>query len=237
MAKVAIIEDDVAFNNHLRDLISSYSVEIAQAFSREEAIDLINGEKFDVVIVDVDLGAGPKDKYAGFELLLTLSGQKTVSLVVSGVPQPNLQDVALSLQAYDFIGKPFPDRSFINKFEHALKTSQLREDESIAMPAGEGSLPEHLTKDPQTRHALRWKGERVRGLTITHIRLLACLIEKPGTVVKRSVLADQMGSSSSPAAIATHMTEIRKKFVEIDPTFDCIQPEPGVGYVWKTKSK
>lgn len=237
MPKVAIIDDDKSTNDHLRDLIATHSVEIFQAFSRDDAIQLIEKNRFDVVIADVDLGPGPKEKYAGFELLSLLNGLKTVTLVVSGVPQPNLQEVALSLQAYDFIGKPIPDLSFINKFEHALKTSQMREDESIITPSGEAALPAHLTKDPNVRHALRWKDQPVRGLTITHLRLIACLIESPGVAVKKNVLAHQLGSSNAASAIATHMTEIRKKFVEIDPEFDCIQPEPGVGYVWKTNPK
>jgi DNA-binding response OmpR family regulator len=154
-------------------------------------------------------------------------------LVVSGVPQPNLHDVALSLQAYDFIGKPIPELSFINKFEHALKTSQMREDESIVSPASVFSLPANLTKDENIRHALRWKGRLVRGLTLTQLRLVACLIERPGVPVNKAALAQQLGSSSASQAIATHISEIRRQFVEIDPDFSHIQSEPGVGYVWK----
>ncbi|NYE63153.1 DNA-binding response OmpR family regulator [Duganella sp. 1224] len=235
MPKVAIIEDDQSTNDHLRDLISKYPVEILQAFNREDAIQIIENHRLDVVIVDVDLGPGPKEKYAGFELLNLLNGKKTITLVVSGVPQPNLHEVALSFQAYDFIGKPIPDLSFVNKFEHALRTSQMREDESIVKPGEDGLLPEHLTKDPYVRHTLRWKGQVVKGLTLTHLRLIACLVENPGVPITKIVLAKQLGTSNATTAIATHMSEIRKKFVEIDQDFDRIQPEPGVGYVWKTK--
>jgi DNA-binding response OmpR family regulator len=236
MLKVAIIEDDVTMNNHLRQLIHGFDVDVIQAFTREDAIRLVKESRFDVVIIDVDLGPGPKEKYAGFEILSLLNGTRTVSLVVSGAPHPNLQDLALSLQAYDFIGKPIPELSFINKFEHALKTSQMQEGESIVTIGTEGSLPMHLTKDPHIQYGLRWHGKLVRGLTLTQLRLVACLIEKPGVPVKRAALAHQLGTSSSPAAIATHMSEIRKQFVEIDPDFNHIQPEPGVGYVWKIES-
>jgi DNA-binding response OmpR family regulator len=233
MLKVAIIEDDESTSEHIRNLISSYGVEVQQAFTREQATKMIESTLFDVVIVDVDLGPGPKEKYAGFEILAMLNGKRTVTLVVSGQPHPNLHDVALSLQAYDFIGKPIPEAGFVNKFEHALKTSQMREDESIFSSNGDSVLPANLTKDIHIRHALRWKGRLVRGLTLTQLRLISCLIEKPGVPVNKSALANQLGSSNAAQAIATHISEIRKQFIEIDPDFNHIQSEPGVGYVWK----
>jgi DNA-binding response OmpR family regulator len=233
MLKVAIIEDDESTNKHLCQLISGYDVEVVPAYTREDAIKLVKSQRFDVVIVDVDLGPGPKEKYAGFEILTLLNGAQTVTLVVSGAPHPNLQELAISLQAYDFIGKPIPELSFINKFEHALKTAQMQEGDNVVSLGSEVALPPNLTKDPKIQYGLRWKGTLVRGLTLTQLRLVACLIEQPGTPVRRAALAHQLGTSNAAAAIATHMSEIRKQFVEIDPEFSQIQPEPGVGYVWK----
>jgi len=236
MLKIAIIEDDESMSKHLAQLVSCYDVDVAQAFTREDAIKLVKKQRFDIVIVDVDLGPGPKEKYAGFEILSLLNGTRTVTLVVSGAPHPNLQELAISLQAYDFIGKPIPDLGFINKFEHAIKTAQMTEGDNIVSPGDERSLPPNLTKDPKIQHALRWKGKLVRGLTLTHLRLIACLVERPGTPVRRAELAIQLVTSNATTAIATHMSEIRKQFVEIDADFNHIQPEPGVGYVWKIES-
>jgi DNA-binding response OmpR family regulator len=233
MLRVAVIEDEESMNKHLVQLISGYDVHVVQAFTREQALQLVKAQRFDIVIVDVDLGPGPKEKYAGLEILSLLNGTPTVTLVVSGAPHPNLQELAISLQAYDFIGKPIPELSFINKFEHALKTAQMQEGDNIVSLGSEISLPPNLTKDPKIQYGLRWKGTLVRGLTLTHLRLVACLIEKPGTPVKRAELANQLVTSNAATAIATHMSEIRKQFVEIDPEFSHIQPEPGVGYVWK----
>jgi DNA-binding response OmpR family regulator len=234
MLRIAIIEDDESTNNHLRNLIGSYNVEIVQAFRRDEAIRLIENSVFDVVIVDVDLGAGPKEKFAGFEILSLLNGKRTITLVVSGAPHSNLHDVALSLQAYDFIGKPIPELSFVNKFEHALRAAQMYEGESAVSPGGAGALPPNLTKDSKVQFGLRWKGNLVR-LSLTHLRLVTCLIETPGVPVRRATLAVQLGSSNAAAAVATHMSEIRQRFIDVDPDFNHIQSEPGVGYVWKTE--
>ncbi|MGZ4164849.1 MAG: response regulator transcription factor [Tumebacillaceae bacterium] len=232
MQKVAIIEDDESTNNHLRDLISGYDVEITQAFTRDAAITLLDKSTFDLAIVDVDLGPGPKEKYAGFEVLSLLGNAKTITLVVSGAPHSNIHDVAISLQAYDFIGKPIPELSFINKFEHALLASKSKGEDTIST---DGALPPNLTKDPKLQFALRWKNKPVR-LTLTHLRLVTCLVERPGVPVKRETLNAQMGSTSSTAALATHISEIRQRFIDVDSEFDHIQSEPGVGYVWKNEA-
>src|SRR5450759_1778707 len=106
MPKIAIIEDDQATNDRLKGLVKSLEgTEVFQAFDRASAELLIASRQFDLVIVDIELGQGPKDKYGGLGILSSLGDKRTVTLVVSGMPEQNLPDVAISLRAYDFIGK------------------------------------------------------------------------------------------------------------------------------------
>jgi DNA-binding response OmpR family regulator len=235
MPNVAIIEDVESMSNRLRDLVSSLPNVVArQAFNREQAIALIEEDHFDVVIVDIELGPGLSEKYAGFEVLKLLHGRPTVTLVVSGTSQEILHDVSLSLHAYDFIGKPFNDRIFLNKFEHALAASRdINADNTDNASDPQTIMPANLTRDSKKRFGFRWKGQPVK-LTVTQARLVDCLIGQPGQIVKKEALTAQMAYSNAASAIATHLSEARNRFKLVDSTFDQIESEPGVGYYWKT---
>jgi two-component system OmpR family response regulator len=231
MANVAIIEDNVEVNNHLKELVESVSdTVVSQYFDRCSAEIAIQQEQFDLVVLDIELGQAPKDKYGGLQILSQLRGKRTVTLVVSGTSEESLPDIVISLQAYDFIGKPINDLNFLNTLEHALHWQQpelSEEDKSEktkVWPAG-------LAPDPDRHPGFMWKNTRVR-LTLTQIRLINCLIRHPGQPVDKSQLAKQLDSSNSTAAIATHMSDIRHRFTDVDPNFNSIIVDPGKGYVW-----
>jgi len=231
MPKVAIIDDDRSTNDRIYDLLKDVpDISVKQAFDGRAASALLANEHFDIVILDIDLGDGPRGRYGGFTILSELRGQKTTTLVVSGMQEDNLADVAISLRAYDFIGKPFSSLDFFNKFEHALEaqlSDPLEEGDS-----GAQGWPSELETDPNRIHGLKWKGRSI-GLSITQSALVHCLLRQIGKPVSTQVLTKQLKSSNSPGAVASHLTAARKKFVDADPEFNRIRNEPGMGYMWK----
>ncbi len=232
MRRVVVVEDDAATNEHLKELLQAMpGVSVVQALDRTTAEAVINSNQLDLAIVDIDLGQGPKNKFAGFALLAELSKKGCTTIVVSGMPEDNLKEVSLSLSAYDFIGKPINDLDFINKVEHALAWEAT---EASRNQVGVQAWPDGLGPDPSRKPGLLWNGRPVR-LTLTELGIVHCLIEPPGQVVEYSRLAKTMKSSNSSKALATHMTGVRKKFIDVDPGFDQIDAEPGKGYVWKTE--
>jgi DNA-binding response OmpR family regulator len=233
MKSIAVVEDDKSTNDKLRSLLETISdVQVEQAFDMEGAEALIGGQRFDLVILDIELGQGPREKHAGLKLLSQLSGWGCPTIVVSGMPEANLQSVALSLSAYDFISKPISELDFIRKAEHALAW-KVQPDTSSADP--ERMWPAGLAVNPDRKPQLLWKGHEVP-LTLTELGIVHCLADARGQVVEWGKLANHMKTAHSPSAIATHITAIRKKFIDIDPSFDCIEPEPGKGYAWKNEA-
>ncbi|MCY4531101.1 MAG: winged helix-turn-helix domain-containing protein, partial [Gammaproteobacteria bacterium] len=70
----------------------------------------------------------------------------------------------------------------------------------------------------------------------TEFRMLAKLVRAPGHAVSYDMLMNAtMQSLVTNNTINTHMRNIRKKFEEIDPEFDCIKSEYGFGYRWSAK--
>jgi len=230
MTRIAIIEDEQVDSENLRALIQgSLEAEVRQAFTKAEAERLLTEEKFDLVIMDVELGGGPKNRYAGLGLLSDIRASWP-TIVVSGMPEENLRGLSLTLHAYDFIAKPVDEQDLINKIEHALKWASSDAGKDLTTQHG---LPEGLTADPQRKNRFLWKGHPVL-LTITELSIVQCLVECPGTVVDTRNLLKNLKSGLSTKAIATHMSGVRGKFRDVDPDFDRIDNEPGRGYRWKT---
>ena len=233
MQKVLIVEDDRATSELLRSLMQSIpDTDVIQAFDKASAEDAMRLHTLALMVIDVRLGDGPRDKLSGFTLLKMLNGKPTVAIVVSGMPHDMLPDMAISLQAFEFISKPVNELDFINKVERALAFhKQLLAD----LPAPHASnWPEGLEPDPRRKLRLRWKGRPVM-LSITELRLVHCLIDPPNTVVEYAKLGLQLQSANSRKAVNTQMTGVRNRFVDIDPDFDAIESEPAKGYIWRIR--
>ena len=230
MTRIAIIEDELIDSEHMKSLIEkSLDAEVRQAFSKSEAEHLLSSEKFDLVIMDVELGGGAKNRYAGLSLLSDYKGN-WATIVVSGMPEDNLRGFSLALHAYDFIAKPVDEQDLINKIERALEWS--RSDANKGFAADQG-LPAGLELDPQRKSKLLWKGKLVQ-LSITQLSIVQCLVEKPGQVVDNTRLIKNLKSGGSAKAIATQVSGARAAFRDVDPDFNKIENEPGRGYFWKT---
>jgi len=232
MRKVLIVEDDRSTNDLLKLLVQTIpDTDVIQAFDKASAEEAMRIHSLALMVIDVKLGEGPRDKLSGFTLLNMLNGKPTVAIVVSGMPSDMLPDLAISLQAFEFISKPINELDFINKVERALAFhKQLLAD----LPDPEASSwPADLESDSRRKLRFRWKGKPVM-LTITELRLVHCLIEPPNTVVEYARLAEQLPSGKSRKSVNTAMTGVRNGFVDVDPEFDAIESEPGKGYIWRT---
>lgn len=229
MKRIAIIEDVREDSDFLKALIeNSFEVHIEQAFNKAEAEALLEGGKFDLVIMDIELGSGVKNRYAGLGLLSDIRATWP-TLVVSGMPEDNLRNLALTLHAYDFIAKPVDERDLINKVEHAFEWYKVDASNDLAAKNG---LPEGLTADPHRKNKYLWRNKPV-ALTMTQLSIVQCLIEKPGAVVDTRSLLKNLKSGMSSKAIATQISNIRSQFREVDKEFDHINNEQGRGYYWK----
>lgn len=235
MPRIAIIEDVTIDSDRLKKLIKQAAPEavVLQAYSRAEAEKILEQERLDLVIMDIELGSGAKDRYAGLNLLKGTRRKDCPTIVVSGMPESNLRGVALALEAYEFIAKPVDDQDFINKVEHALAWEKTDLGRDLF---GQHGWPEGLAADPKRKNRLLWKGNSVQ-LTMTELSIVQCLIDEPGKVVENKRLIANLKSTFSTKALATHVFGVRSKFREVDDTFDRIQNEPGKGYVWKDSPK
>ena len=99
--------------------------------------------------------------------------------------------------------------------------------------------PLHVAVD--TNRA-RWQGEEV-ALSYTEFRMVHCLASRAGADVGYRELYDMVhgegfyaghGTDGYRSNVRTFIKRIRRKFKEIDPSFDGIENYPGFGYRWRS---
>ena len=81
------------------------------------------------------------------------------------------------------------------------------------------------------RLTVQWKGHAVP-LTVTEFWMLHALVKFPGHVKSRQVLMQESKIFVDGSTITSHVKRIRKKFLQVDKAFDCIETVYGMGYRW-----
>ncbi len=80
-----------------------------------------------------------------------------------------------------------------------------------------------------------WEGRQVK-LTVTEFLLLQALAQRPGFVKSRDNLMDAAYEDQvyvDDRTIDSHVKRMRKKFRQVDRTFDAIETLYGVGYRYR----
>jgi two-component system OmpR family response regulator len=91
---------------------------------------------------------------------------------------------------------------------------------------------EKLMIDAQ-RFQIEWRGVIV-DLSLTEFWMVHSLAKRIGHVKNREQLMGDSNIYVDEGTITSHIKRIRKKFKEIDESFDCIETVYGIGYRWKT---
>jgi len=81
------------------------------------------------------------------------------------------------------------------------------------------------------RLTIQWDGQPV-ALTVTEFWMVHALAKFPGHVKSRQVLMQESKIFVDGSTITSHVKRIRKKFMQIDEEFDCIETVYGMGYRW-----
>jgi DNA-binding response OmpR family regulator len=225
MPTVAVIEDDVPTSNQLRGWIEAArpGITVRQWFNRDDAEAAIARERYDAVVLDIELG---RERHAGVAIINAINKRGgTPVLVVSAMPAAIYRSIMKALDAWDYLQKTtFEEADFTETFLEILR-SRSAEPAAVAAPASELSL------DPLKQASPLWRGQRVN-LPLTAQRILATLHARRGEVVSYEDLFEVIKSGRNRDNVRKHVSTIRDAFREIDPAFDGIENVPMRGFRW-----
>lgn len=227
MKKIAIIEDETAIRENYTEMLTKQGYQVSGYASRAEAEVAFNDTLPDLAIIDIGLG---DEIDGGFALCQTLrSLSKTIPIIFLTARDNEIDTVCgLRMGADDYLTKD------ISLPHLAARIAALfRRMEALEAPI--------LEENIMTRGKLKIDNKRMQvfwldgllDLTVTEFWMVHSLTQRLGHVKSRNELMIDAKIYVDDSTITSHVKRIRKKFIKLDPEFDCIDTVYGMGYRWE----
>ena len=133
MACVMVVDDDQGVRNALGHLLRNHGYETCSAPSGESALEMIEREPPDLVVMDVGLPG--LDGLATFRRIQILRAGLPV-VIFTGSSTMDIAIEASKLGAFDYQLKPFDPRRILEVVERALRTIDLVRQHELDPPVG-----------------------------------------------------------------------------------------------------
>lgn len=205
--------------------------EVVAVSDGQQALDQIEAQKFDLVILDVMM---PKlDGFTVCERVREFSSVPIIIVTARGQDQDKIR--GLDLGADDYLTKPFSVEELLARVRAVMRRSQLtgsQEVQSLRPMVTLGDLAVDFAQ-----HRVTLANEEVE-LTPIEYRLLAYLAQNAGRVVTQDLLLEHVWGeeyAGESHLLQVNMNRLRRK-IEVDPTHPrYLLTKTGVGYLLATQ--
>jgi len=226
LRRIAIVEDDAAIRANYADALRKHGYEVAAYAARGEAMGAFRARLPDLALIDIGLAEEPD---GGFALCRDLRAMSPALPILFLTARDSDFDAVsgLRLGADDYLTKDV-------SLPHLLAriSALFRRIDALREPrAAEEVLERGALKLDAKRFTAAWKGRPV-GLTLTEFWMVHTLAKFPGHVKDRGSLMRDANLVVDEGTVTSHIKRIRKKFLALDPAFDCIATVYGMGYRW-----
>ena len=221
--RILVVDDEAPLRDTLTRSFSKEGHTVEAVATGTEAIERAGGEQFDVVLLDVALGAGPN----GYDVCRTLREQRNIVPIIMLTALDTEADAVQGLEAGadDYVTKPFGLAELRSRIRAVLRRSGPRAMGREVLSIGP------VTLDRSHREATI-SGEQVK-LTFSEFELLAQLMSEPGRLFNRQELLRAIWGDSAyrdPRAIDVHIRHLREKVEERPEEPKLILTVRGAGY-------
>ena len=127
MSKILIIDDELDISESIAAILEEEGLICTTVTNSKDAINLINNEAYDLIILDVWLN---EVNYDGIKLLKFIKKQNVRSpvIIISGHGNIEMAVEAIKEGAYEFVEKPFKSERLILSVSRALEVKLIREE-------------------------------------------------------------------------------------------------------------
>ncbi len=227
MATIALVDDDRNILTSLRMALESEGYKTQVYNDGSSALDGLKGNPPDLAILDIKM-----PRMDGMELLRRLRQNSEMPVIFLTSKDEEIDELfGLKMGADDYIRKPFSQRLLVERVKAVLRRAQPREASSSTSDASKIIERGKLKLDAE-RHTCEWDSKQVT-LTVTEFLILQSLAQRPGVVKSRDALMDAAYDDQvyvDDRTIDSHIKRLRKKFKQVDDSFNVIETLYGVGY-------
>ncbi|MBL8542417.1 MAG: response regulator transcription factor [Hyphomonadaceae bacterium] len=227
MPTIALVDDDENILASLKMLFEGEGYSVRTYTDGATALAALSETPPDIAILDIKM-----PRMDGVEVLRRLRQGSNLPVIFLTSKDDEMDEVVgFNVGADDYIKKPFSQRLLSERVKALLRRTRAGAPGAEAVGDKKPIVRGELTLDPN-RHACTWKGQAVR-LTVTEFLILQALAQRPGYVKSRDQLMDAAYDDQvyvDDRTIDSHIKRLRKKFRDIDDSFDAIETLYGVGY-------
>ncbi len=219
MAYVLMVEDDSEITTLLEEYLPRYDIELFSVSLPSTALEKLNIEKFDLVLLDLGL-----PEMDGLELCRIIKKAHPSLPVIISTARVDVSDkvVAFDAGADDYIAKPYEPRELVARIQAIIKryaqfTTQTTED---------------LFSIDKVKMQITKSGE-VLDLTLAEYEIFTLFLEKKHQVVSREFIVNSIDAvrwESSDRSIDVIVGRIRQKIGDNSKNPQYIKSIRGVGY-------
>ncbi len=227
---IALVDDD-------RNILTSVSIALqAEGLltrlytDGETALRALTDNPADLGVFDIKM-----PRMDGHELLRRLREKSDMPVIFLTSKDDEVdEELGLALGADDYIAKPFSQRLLIARIRAILRRvdATRRPSAPAESEAGAAAMTRGRLDMDASRHRVRWGGKAV-ALTVTEFMILEALAQRPGVVKSRNQLMDAAYQDDvyvDDRTIDSHIKRLRRKFRQVDDSFDAIDTLYGAGY-------
>jgi len=225
--RVLVIDDDAGLLASLAALLAADGHEVVTTGEGRRGLALAERGGLDVIVCDINL-----PDLDGFALCRQLRGAGIATPLILLTSRDGDVDEALGLDlgADDYMTKPFSPRVLLARLRALARRAS-----APAAPEAEVRRGE-LVIDRE-RLTIHYAGARIPA-TVTELRLLAALVERPGRVLSRERLLaaarDDDESVVAPRLADTYVARLRRKLDGVRAGAGAsIETVTGAGYRWR----
>ena len=226
MATIMIVEDDRQTNDAVSEYLKSFGHRMLSAYDGDEALQLFERSKIDLLILDIMLPKKTGLEKTGLAVLHTIRQKSSVPiLMLTAIGDEYTQVTSFDEQADDYITKPFSMVLLGRRVTALLRRS------------GQTVSPDIMTFGDVTVDFSGYTAKGPEGkidITPKEIDLLKLLVEHKGLVLTRSQMLDSLWGDDYPIidrTIDTYIKNLRKKL-----RLDCIVTVKGIGYKFEVET-
>lgn len=225
--RILVVDDEVELLHQIKKSLSRHNYTIDTAQDGDEALDLIFGNGYDIIILDVML-----PKKDGFEVLSYIRRVKIATPVMMLTARKSVEDSVkgLDLGADDYLRKPFSMAELLARIRALLRRNNEHTTPFLEIA--------NIQLNTASREVKK-NGELVK-LTPREFSILEFLLYNKNRVISRFTLAEHVwGEEFDPFTMSNnidvHIKNMRKKLGDgSDSIIDTIR---GVGYMIKDKQE
>lgn len=219
MKWIFLVEDDEAISRNLVRLLQCEGFKVTHASTRSEALAILDGNKFDLALIDISLPDGN-----GFTVCTEIKEIQDIPVIfLTASGDEGSVVTGLNMGADDYITKPFRPRELIARIETALRKSGRS-------PSAFKICGLHIDT---TSGVVKKDGYEVF-LSPLEYRLLLVFINNPKSIITRSRLLDELwdaaGEFVNDNTLTVYIKRLREKIESNSTSPKIILTVRGRGY-------